>query len=288
MEGPIVSGRGGPQGLPFGPSSAGGDTIAAALREVAADDSISAIVLRVDSPGGSVTASETIWREVKRARRRGKPVVASMGSVAASGGFYISCGAKKVYANPGTLTGSIGVIMDFVNLEKLYEWAKIKRYALKTGKFKASGAEYRDMTPEERQLFETMLFDVLDQFKGAVAEGRKLPMAEVDKVADGRIMSGAQAKKAKLIDELGTLNDAIEEAGKMAGIKGKPTVVYPAKPGRKWLEMLMDETSGNEDSEASLAGILLRWLGGRGDEAGFGDLTPTLRPGIYWLWKGAA
>jgi protease-4 len=248
------------------------------LEEFAENGAVKSIVVRLNSPGGAVGPSQEIYEALKKFP---KPVVASMGTVAASGAFYISCGAQKVYANPGTLTGSIGVIMDFVNLEKLYEWAKIKRYSLKTGKFKASGAEYREMTAEERELFQTMLEDVLDQFKTAVSEGRKLPMTEVDKIADGRIMSGNQAKKAKLVDELGTLQDAVDEAAKLAGIKGKPNVVYPSKSGRKWLEMLMDETSA-EEAEASLLMRLLAWVEGRGAT----QLTPAVDPGIYWMWKG--
>jgi protease-4 len=247
------------------------------------DSSVKAVVIRLNSPGGAVGPSQEIYEAVKKLAEK-KPVVASMGAVAASGAFYISAGAKKVYANPGTLTGSIGVIMDFVNLEKLYEWARIKRYAIKTGKFKAAGAEYKEMTPEERELLETMLFDVLSQFKKAVADGRKLPMEEVTQVADGRIMSGAQAKRLKLIDEIGTLQDAINEAGAQGGLKGKPRVIYPESGKRRILQMLLDKDF--DDEEASSRGSFIEVVMGL-FKRDLSSLSREPAPGIYMLWKGA-
>lgn len=250
---------------------------------------VKAVVVRLNSPGGAVAPSQEIYEAVKRAK---KPVVASMGSVAASGAFYIAMGAQKVYANPGTITGSIGVIMEFANLAKLYEWAKIKRYVIKTGKFKDAGAEFRDMTEEERALMQGMVDDVLVQFKQAVAEGRKLPMEKVNLIADGRILSGSQAKRLALVDQLGTLQDAIDDAAKLGGIEGKPKVIYPEKRQRWWLEMLED---GREDSESesrafvdSARGVVrgLRLLG----QLAGGLETPapasSVAPGIYWLWRG--
>lgn len=152
LEGPIVNGRGGPQFLPLGPSSAGGDTIAAALREVAADDSVSAIVLRVDSPGGSVTASETIWREVARARDRGKPVVASMGAVAASGGYYVSMGADAIVANPGTITGSIGVITGKLVVRDLKDRLGVGSDAVRTNANADAWSIDAPFTPDSRPI----------------------------------------------------------------------------------------------------------------------------------------
>ncbi len=265
---------------------------------------VKAIVVRLNSPGGAVSPSQEVYEAIKASK---KPIVASMSSVAASGAYYIACAAKKVYANPGTITGSIGVIMEFANLKKLYEWAKVERFSIKTGKFKDSGAEYRDMAPEERDLLQGMVNDVLLQFKTAVSTGRKMSMAEVDLVADGRIFSGAQAKTAKLVDELGTFNDAINDAAKMAGIDGKPQVIYPEKKrrGSQFLEFLLDEGKGHDDddldSEASLGGVrglLVRLLGGGADdnESGAGAVSSgsiasamlgTFPAGVYWIWPGA-
>jgi protease-4 len=242
---------------------------------------IKAVVLRLNSPGGAVAPSQEIYQAVKGYK---KPLVVSMSSVAASGAYYVAMGAKKVYANPGTITGSIGVIMEFANLEKLYEWAKVQRYAIKTGKFKDVGAEYREMGPEERALLQTMVDDVLSQFKQAVSEGRKLTLEQVTEVADGRIFSGSQAKAAKLVDELGTLQDAINEAGKLAGIDGKPNVVYPEKARPRWMDLILDDGSQEERSESSnsLVGALTSILNGHVEKAVTG-----LEPGIYWIWTGA-
>jgi protease-4 len=252
------------------------------------DDAVKAVVLRLNSPGGSVAPSQEIYEKVKAYK---KPLVVSMSSVAASGAYYIACGAKKVYANAGTITGSIGVIMEFVNLQKLYEWAKVQRYAIKTGKFKDVGAEYREMSAEERQLMQNMVDDVLSQFKKAVSAGRKLSMEQVTAIADGRIFSGQQAKAAKLVDELGTLQDAIDEAAKEAKLTGKPRVVYPERQDRNRLLELFLDGGASKDDESSLSdaagatGILERLarvvLGREGAE------SQLPAPGIYWLWKGA-
>ena len=246
------------------------------FEELENDERVKAIVVRLNSPGGSVAPSQEIYQAVKKAK---KPVVASMASVAASGAFYVAMGAKKVYANAGTLTGSIGVIMEFANLEKLYDWAKIKRYVIKTGKFKDAGAEYRDMTAEERELLSTMVFDVLRQFKEAVAEGRKLPMEKVDAVADGRIFSGAQAKQAALVDELGTLDDAVHDAAKIAGIKGEPAVLRPERSSNKIWDFVMDHKDEDEDAESSSSiGKVVSRLENK---------IEGLSPGVYWLWTAA-
>ncbi len=242
---------------------------------------IKAVVLRLNSPGGAVAPSQEIYQAVKNYK---KPLIVSMGSVAASGAYYVAMGAKKVYANPGTITGSIGVIMEFANLEKLYEWAKVQRYAIKTGKFKDVGAEYREMGPEEKALLQNMVDDVLTQFKQAVVDGRKLTLEQVSEVADGRIFSGSQAKNAKLVDELGTLQDAINEAAKMAKIEGKPDVVYPEKARPRWMDLILEDPSREERSEtsSSLVGALTGILTGHVEKAVTG-----LEPGIYWIWTGA-
>ena len=173
----------------------------AQLKKFDEDKGVKAVVLRLNSPGGSVAPSQEIYEAVKDFK---KPVVASMASVAASGVYYIAVGAPIIYANPGTITGSIGVIMEFANLEKLYEWAKIKRYVIKTGKFKDAGGEHREMTPEDRALLQGMIDDVLVQFKTAVAAGRKLSLEDVTKVADGRIFRAIRPK-CQTGGQLGTL-----------------------------------------------------------------------------------
>jgi protease-4 len=186
--------------------------------------------------------------------------------------------------------------MEFLNLSKLYEWAKVHRYAVKTGKFKDTGAEYKELSPEERALLQGMVDDVLGQFKAAVASGRKLNPEQVAAIADGRIFSGSQAKAAHLVDELGTLQDAVNDAAKQAQIKGKPKVVYPDKQGKNTLfDLLFDSGSRDDESaESSLSGgagsagslisrIAKLILGGEGAES----VDPIPAPGIYWIWKGA-
>jgi protease-4 len=246
------------------------------------DDQVRAVVVRINSPGGAVAPSQEIYEALRNLK---KPVVASMSSVAASGGYYIACAAQKIFANAGTLTGSIGVIMEFANLEKLYEWVKVKRYSIKTGKFKDSGTDTREMTSEERALLQAMVDDVLAQFKSAVSTGRKLTPAQVTAIADGRIFSGQQAKAVKLVDELGTLQDAINEAGKLAKIKGKPSVIHPDKPKRGFMEFLLnggsDEDDAGAESRNGTFGAIRSLLQKVDSDLG------GLAPGIYWLWSGA-
>lgn len=251
------------------------------------DDQIKAVVLRLNSPGGSVAPSQEIYEAVKNYK---KPLVVSMGSVAASGAFYIACGAKKVFANPGTITGSIGVIMEFANLQKLYEWAKIQRYSLKTGKYKDAGADYREMSDDEKALLQGMINDVLHQFKQAVATGRKMSMEDVSAIADGRILSGNQAKAAGLVDELGTIRDAILEAAKQANLKGKPSVVYMEKSKRGLLDLLTDDNSSGENSSSDIRPAsslsvqkIISWIEQMTREPG---ANTQVSPGVYWLWKG--
>ncbi len=251
-----------------------------ALKQFDKDPAIQGVVLRINSPGGSVAPSQEIYEAVKKFK---KPLVASMGSVAASGGFYVACGAKKVFANPGTITGSIGVIMQFANLSKLYEWAKVKRYSLTTGKYKDAGAEYREMTAEEKALLQAMINDVLGQFKAAVRDGRHLSAEAVTAVADGRIFSGSQAKALKLVDELGGIQEAVEEVAKLAKIKGEPKIVYPSKSHKNIFDFIpTDDDAADEESRAS------GWLKGAvGQLIGQAqNVSQSLEPGIYWLWKG--
>lgn len=189
---------------------------------------VRAVVLRIDSPGGVVGPSQEIWEEVKRVAAK-KKVVVSMGSVAASGGYYIAAPATLIYANPGTMTGSIGVLMKFSNLEGLMGKVGVKAFTLKSGKFKDVGSPARPMTAEEREMLEGVIGSTYDQFVRAVAEGRRLPVAEVRRIAEGRIYSGEQALALKLVDRLGSLQDALAEAGRLGGIAGEPRVIRPPK-----------------------------------------------------------
>jgi len=203
------------------------------------DASIAAVVLRVDSPGGVVGAAQEIHDEVKRLAAQ-KPVVVSMGSVAASGGYYIACPARKIFANEGTITGSIGVVMEITNLEGLFQWMKVKNIVIKSGEFKDAGSPYRDMTPKERQYLQGIVDNLHAQFENAVAKGRNLSPEKVHELADGRIYTGTQAKDLGLVDEIGSMNDAINEAGEQGGIKGKPRVVWPPRRPSGLLGQLLD------------------------------------------------
>ncbi len=210
------------------------------LKKFAKDDSVKAIVLRINSPGGGVGPSQEIYEEVKKLQGK-KIVVASMGALAASGGYYIACAAQKIFANPGTITGSIGVIMSFVSVKDLIGKIGVKGMVVKSGSFKDIGSPVRDMTPEEQQLLKDVVDNVHQQFVAAVAEGRKIDKKKVMEIADGRIFSGEQAKELGLVDALGNLEDAVAEAGKMAKIEGEPRVVMPPKKKLSIMELLKEE-----------------------------------------------
>lgn len=184
------------------------------------DPSVKALVLRVESPGGSVGASQEIYREVERFRQSGKPVVVSMGNVAASGGYYISAPANVIYANPGTITGSIGVIIQHTDVQQLLEKLGIKTTAIKTGKFKDTLSPFRELTPEERQYLQNLVEDAYSQFIEAILRYRKGKVQEdiLRQIADGRILTGKQAKELGLVDELGDLQDAIQKAKELARV----------------------------------------------------------------------
>ncbi|MFO0774863.1 MAG: signal peptide peptidase SppA [Nitrospiraceae bacterium] len=200
------------------------------LKRFAENPSVKAIVLRIDSPGGGVVPSQEIHDAVRRIRAKtNKAVVASMGSVAASGGYYIAVATDRIMANPGTLTGSIGVIMETANLEGLLKKVGVEGVVIKSGKFKDVGSPLRKMTDEERQVLQTVMDDVHDQFIEAVADGRGIEPAVARTVADGRIFSGRQAKDLKLVDELGDLDDAVQLAADLVGLDGDPKVVEPRK-----------------------------------------------------------
>jgi len=199
------------------------------LKSLADNAGVKAILLRVDSPGGGVAASQEIFEEVKSIRDSVKPIVVSMGSVAASGGYYVSCGATRIVANPGTITGSIGVIAEFPNFSKLMEKVGLGMSVVKSGEYKDSGSPFRPATKEDEQIFQGVVNDTYSQFLDVVSSERKLPLEKLKKIADGRVFTGAQAFKLGLVDTLGSYEDAIGIAAKLGGIKGKPVVVEPRK-----------------------------------------------------------
>lgn len=209
------------------------------------DNSVKAIVVRVDSPGGGVVPSQEIYGEVKKAALA-KKVVVSMGSVAASGGYYISAPASRIIANPGTITGSIGVIMEVPNLKGLMDKIGVKTEVVKSGRHKDLVSLFRGIGDEERMILQSVMDDVHDQFITAVAEGRKMSIEDVKRLADGRIFSGRQALKMRLVDELGDLEHAIASAAKMVGIEGEPEVVRKKEKSRI-LEMLSEKITGGID-----------------------------------------
>ncbi len=200
------------------------------LKRFSENPSIKAIVLRIDTPGGGVVPSQEIYDAVKRVRSKSnKAVIASMGSVAASGGYYIAAATDRIVANPGTLTGSIGVIMETANVEGLLQKIGVEGVVIKSGKYKDVGSPLRKMSAEERALLQTVMDDVHKQFIEAVAEGRSMELRAAQALADGRIFTGRQAKDAKLVDELGDLEDAIQLAAEVVGIEGEPKVVEPRR-----------------------------------------------------------
>jgi protease-4 len=234
------------------------------VRQLSADDaSIKAIVLRIESPGGGVASSQEIYESVRRVRSGGKVVVASMGGVAASGGYYVACGAERIFANAGTLTGSIGVIVQLANAEELLRKVGVMPTVITSGAFKDSGNPTRSLRPEERQVFQALVDDVHQQFVEAVAQGRNLPLDEVRQVADGRVYTGRQARDLRLIDELGSLDDAVTYAAATVGTVGKPKVVQAGKERLWWLrflfESLSDAAMWNPFSKAE-ALLQYRWL----------------------------
>jgi protease-4 len=202
-------------------------------------DSVKAVIVRIDSPGGGIAASQEIYDELKKLDKQ-KPVIASMGSVAASGGYYIALGTRSIMANSGTLTGSIGVIMQLAYLEKLFNFIKVSPIVIKSGKYKDIGSSARKMTPEEKALLQDLSDEMHLQFKKAVAESRKLPMKYVDTIADARVFSGQTALKLKLIDKIGNFEEAVALATKLAGLKEEPELYYPKDKKESFLELFSE------------------------------------------------
>lgn len=228
-------------------------TVVSELKKFASDDSVKAIILHVNTPGGGVAASQEIYEEVKRIReKKKKPIVASIETVGASGGYYISSATSKIFADPGSVVGSIGVIADWYNYGDLVHWAKMKEIVLKTGEFKDTGDPMRDLTPAERQYLQQLIDNMFSQFIHAVAEGRKLKEEDVRALADGRVWTGEQAKPLKLIDEFGDFQTAVEDTAKSVGIQGEPTLVHPEKQRRTLLDLLFGDVSEYLPDKAKL------------------------------------
>lgn len=245
--------------LPIDGLITGSEAVIEQLKKFAKDDSVKAIVLRLNTPGGGVGPSQEIYEEVRKIRGK-KVILASMGALAASGGYYIACATDKIYANPGTITGSIGVIMQFVNVKNFIEKIGVKGFVIKSGNFKDTGSPIREMNPEERKILQGVIDNVHSQFVNAVVEGRKLERDKVLAIADGRIFSGEQAKELGLVDMLGNQEDAVAEAGKMANIEGEPQVVTPPKKKFSILDLLRDEAKSIIDESLTRTQIRLDYL----------------------------
>jgi len=193
------------------------------------NDQVKAILVRINSPGGGVAPSQEIYREIKKSKNE-KPIIVSMGTVAASGGYYIASAANGIVANTGTITGSIGVIMGFTNFEALFKKIGLKTSVIKSGELKDMGSPTRPMTPEEEQFLQSFVKEIHEQFILDVSQGRDMPIDEIRSIADGRILTGEQAKKLGLVDRIGNYNDAVQWAGRLGGIQGEISIMYPPKP----------------------------------------------------------
>ena len=227
-------------------------------------NAVKAVVLRIDSPGGGVAPSQEIYSELKRLANE-KPLIVSMGSVAASGGYYIAVAGEHLFANPGTITGSIGVIMSFPDYQGIMTKLGIKNEVVKSGRFKDIGSSTRDLTVADRELLQGMIDDVHSQFVNAISEGRDIPVDRLQPYVDGRILNGQQALAAGLVDELGTLSDAVRHAGQVAGLGEDPKVVYPDPEEKSIFERLIQ-------------GAASRYLGVL--------MSPQISAGPQYLWNG--
>lgn len=218
--------------------------------------SVKAIVFRIDSPGGGVAAAQEIYESVRRVRDEGKPVIASMGSVAASGGYYVACGADTIMANPGTTTGSIGVIAEFPNFKDLFGKLGIRYEVIKSGRFKDTGSPHRNLTPADRRYLQSFVDDAFQQFIDVIVQERKLPRKKVLQLADGRVFTGKQAFEQGLIDILGDQEEAIRLAAQLGGIEGTPTIVKERRRRITLFDLLFQQM---ENLLRGLNGITLKY-----------------------------
>ena len=214
------------------------------LKDFADDDSVKAIVIHVNSPGGGVAASEEIYREVKRIRdEKKKRIVASIETVGASGAYYVASATNKIYADKGSIVGSIGVIAEWVNYGELLKWAKLEPITMKAGEFKDTGSPTREMTPAEKQYFQGMLDNMHAQFIHAVADGRHEKVEEIRPLADGKVWTGEEALPLKLIDQIADFEGAVKDTARAVNISGEPSLVYPQKEKRSVLDMMFGDVS---------------------------------------------
>jgi len=235
------------------------------LKKFGDDDSIKAIILHVNSPGGGVAASEEIYREVKRIRDdKKKRIVASIESVGASGAYYVSSATNKIYADKGSIVGSIGVIAEWVNYGDLLHWAKLKDITMKAGEFKDTGSPTRDMTPAEKEYLQSLIDNMHGQFIQAVADGRKSKFEDVKAIANGKVWTGEQALSMKLIDQVGDFQAAVDDTARSVGIKGEPVLVHPERDRKTVLDVLFGDVS--------------EWLPTR-------EKLLEHHVGFYYLWK---
>ena len=235
------------------------------LKKYADDDSIKAIILHINTPGGGVAASQEIYSEVKRIRdEKKKKIVASIETVGASGGYYIASACNKIFADEGSIVGSIGVIADWVNYGDLMRWAKLKEELLKAGQFKDTGDPTRDLTPAERAYMQGIVDNMHAQFIAAVAEGRHLKVDDVKPLADGKVWTGQQALPLKLVDQIGDFETAVKDTAKSVGIKGEPNLIKPEKQKKTLLDVLFGDATELVPDTAKL-------------------LDPHI--GFYYLWK---
>ena len=235
------------------------------LKKFADDDSIKAIILHVNTPGGGAAASEEITREVRRIRtEKKKRIVASIETVGASGGYYVSSATDKIFADEASVVGSIGVIAEWVNYGDLLRWAKLKDVVIKAGEFKDTGDPARDLTPAERAYLQGMIDDMHTQFIRAVADGRKMKVEDVRSIANGKVWTGAQAVSLKLVDQIGDFQEAVKDTAKAVGIKGEPTLVKPEKPHYSLLDLIFGDASEALPNPSKL-------------------MQPNI--GFYYLWR---
>ena len=228
------------------------------LHRYADNVTVKAIVMRINSPGGAIAPSQEIYEAVRNTRKSsGKPIVASLDNVAASGGYYIASACDRIVSNPGSITGSIGVILEWMNTKDLVAWAKMKPEVITSGAMKAAGAPFLDLTDAERAYFQGIVQQLHGQFVRAVAAGRagKMTEADVVRIADGRVFTGEQALELKLVDEIGNLDDAVSAAARLAGIHGPPGTIYPRKRKPGLFDLLSDSST---DSETALSRIFSR------------------------------
>src|SRR3989440_1104125 len=235
------------------------------VRRFANDDSIKAIIIHVNSPGGGVAASEEIYREVKRVRdEKHKRIVASIQTVGASGAYYVSSATNKIYADSGSVVGSIGVIAEWVNYGDLLHWAKLKDITMKAGEFKDTGSPVRDLTPVEREYLQSLIDNMHTQFIRAVADGRKAKFDDIKAIANGKVWTGEQALGMKLIDQVADFEAAVDDTAKSVPISGKPGLVHPEKDRKTLLDLLFGDVS--------------EWLPSR-------EKLLDQHTGFYYLWK---